>query len=285
MNRGHVLVVGATGTVGYELLLQLRSHEFPCSAMLRRSNAELPEGVRPVYADLTCPSSLRTALQGVDLVFLLSGDSPDQVKQECAVIDAAKMCGVRGIVKSSAFAAGLDPPLAYGANHAHVEQYLKNSGLEWAILRPTMFMQNFLELSAAISQRGLLPLPFGNAKVSLIDARDVALAASTLFRQNGPWQRTYEINGPEAINMEAAAHELSKTTGRSVRYLSPPFWVIALIMQAQGIRRWDIRMRKQLFTMIRSGGESNCSSDFQELTGQMPGSFAEFTQRYFRTCR
>ena len=278
-----ILIIGSTGTVGRELVKILLSKGIRPRALLRPGSklpADIKDGVEMVRGDLSDEESLRNALKDIDQVFLLSRDQPRQAELEENVIRIAEQQAVRKIVKSSAFAAGLSPPVGYGINHAKIESRLKNSSLQWLIQRPFVFMQNFLEVADLVNNKGLLPLPFGNANIALIDARDVALAASMLLLERDTSGEIFELTGPESLSVAECASILSEVLQKKVTYRSPPFWFAGLMMRIQGVSPWDIKMRKDLFRMVRQGGEANTSGDFENICATKPRDFRTFVRDY-----
>ena len=278
-----ILVVGGTGTVGRELLGLLSDRDVTPRVLLR-PGSELPGSIQDkveiIRGDLAQEDSLRAALSGIDQVFLLSRDQPRQAELEENLVRIARQQSVRKIIKSSAFAAGLQPPVGYGINHARVEKYLIDSGMEWVIQRPFVFMQNLLDVADVVNNRGLLPLPFGKANIALIDARDVAFAASRLLLDYRVSEKIFEFTGPDSLTMMDCARILSEVLQKQLTYHSPPFWLAGLMMRMQGVSSWDVKMRKQLFAMVREGGEANTSPDFETVCERKPIDFRRFAKDY-----
>ncbi len=283
MNQHDILIVGGTGRIGSELVSLLINAGICFRILVRQqSAAQLPqhENCEIVHGDLTESSSLEVALSGIRRVFLLSRDQTRQGELESHFIELAERAGVEKMLKISAFAAGLQPPAGYGIGHAMAEKALMASGLAWTILRPYMFMQNFLDLAELIKSRHLVPLPMGKAGIALIDARDVALVAKTLLSEEGHENTVYNLSGPAALQMSDCADILTGILGYAVRYRSPPVWLTGLIMRMQGVSAWDVNMRKQLFQMIREGGEAGISNHVERITGCQPRSFEKFVREY-----
>lgn len=279
MNNPEILIIGGTGKIGSELVSLLMNDGIHFRLLVRQnSTAQLPryDNYEVVHGDLAESEKLKIALQDIQQIFLLSRDQPRLGELERNLIKLAKESGVKKIVKSSAFAAGLQPPVGYGISHAESEQKLIACGLKWVILRPYMFMQNLLELSDLIMSRNLMPLPLAKAKIGLIDARDIALVAKTVLTEDGYDNKFYELTGPDALSMTDCAEILSGILGRSIRYRSPPYWIAGLMMRIQGVSAWDVAMRRQLFKMIRDGGETKITRDVEHITGQKPRSFEKF---------
>ncbi len=278
-----ILIVGGTGTVGRELLKVLSSRNITPRVLLRPGSnlpAAVEKRVEIVRGDLSDTESLRSALEGVEQVFLLSRDQAQQAELEQNLIEQAEELSVRRIIKSSAFAAGLNPPVGYGVNHARVEERLMNSRLQWVIQRPFVFMQNFLDVAELVNNKGILPLPFGQARIALVDARDVALAAGTLLLEPQINGKIFELTGPESLGIAECTLTLSEVLQKKITYRSPPFWFAGLMMRMQGVSSWDVRMRKQLFKMVRDGGEANTTGDFESICKTKPRDFRTFAMDY-----
>lgn len=279
MKKPEILIIGGTGKIGSELVSLLTEAGIYFRILLRHnSTARLPQSdnYEIVHGDLTETEKLGTALHDIKQVFLLSRDQARLGELEGNLITLARESGVKKIVKSSAFAAGLQPPVGYGITHAKSEQELMTSGLNWVILRPYMFMQNLLELAELIKSQSLLPLPLRKAKIGLIDARDVALVAKTVLTEDGFDNKHYELTGPEVLSIPDCAGVLSELLGRTIRYRSPPYWFAGLMMRMQGVSAWDINMRKQLFKMIREGGEAKTTNAVEQISGQKPRELRTF---------
>jgi uncharacterized protein YbjT (DUF2867 family) len=141
-------------------------------------------GVEAVVADFERPESLPRALDGVDRVFLMSRDDPNQPMMEAALIEVATREGVERIVKLSASGARPDNPVALMRWHAQAERTLEDSGLEHTILRPQLYMQNFLRFGPSIAAEGRFAAPMGDRRLALVDVRDVArVAAAALIEE------------------------------------------------------------------------------------------------------
>lgn len=279
----NILIVGGTGTVGKALLGILLDKGMRPRVLLRQSS-NLPDAIQDkvdiVRGDLANRDSLQNALAGITRVFLLSRDHPQQAELEENLVQIAEHNTVKLLIKSSAFAAALQPPVGYGINHARVEQKLMKSSMNWIILRPYVFMQNFLELADLITEKGIMPLPFGSAHVAFVDARDVALAAATLLLEDSPGSGIYQLTGPESLSLDDCAKILSEGLGRTLKYRSPPFWLAAVMMRMQGVSSWDVKMRKQLFNMVKNGGEAATTVDFETICGLKPRNLENFVKDY-----
>ncbi|OLS97525.1 hypothetical protein BJF90_10455 [Pseudonocardia sp. CNS-004] len=195
-----ILVTGATGTIGASVVSGLIDGGMEFRATTRR-DALLGSEQFLVRMDLADRDSVVAALAGVDVVFLNSSQHPEMAAHQAGLIDAAAGTGVRHIVKVSAGSAATGPDKAswVGRAHAAIEARLHASGLGWTVLRPNYFMQNLLGLAPAISG-GTLPMALDDHRLALVDARDIAAAATAVLRDPLPHHaRAYEMTGPESL--------------------------------------------------------------------------------------
>src|SRR5256885_6018458 len=142
-----ILITGASGTVGGEVLKQALATGVQTRAMYRdsRSMAGAPSAAKPVIADYTRAEELRAAMRGVERIFLACAPVPNLAELEGNAIDAAQQSGVKHIVKLSVIGAESGAH-EFARPHQKVEEKLRASGLAWTLLRANGFMQNFLQL-------------------------------------------------------------------------------------------------------------------------------------------
>jgi uncharacterized protein YbjT (DUF2867 family) len=184
-------VFGGTGKIGGEVVTALREKgaSFKCIVRDPAVAAEKLGGeVALIPGDLSDIDSLVAAFDGLDKIFLVCGLDPDLARMEINAIEAAKRSGVSGIVKSSAAEPMIDAnsPTSVGRQHLAVEQALKESGLNWTILRPTFLMQNSLSQRVRVATEHRLDMPVPpDAQVSMIDTRDVAACAVAALTEDG----------------------------------------------------------------------------------------------------
>src|ERR1044071_7411881 len=173
-----ILITGATGTTGRGVVGELQNLGATGVRALVRAPARAAfigeAGFETVEGDFDRPETLGPALEGVEAALLLTPPSPQTVAHQSAFIAAAERAGVRRVVKLSAIGAGAAAPEGFGKWHGITEELLKASGLGWTILRPNFFMQNLLGQAQTIASQGVIYQPGGDARASLIDARDIA---------------------------------------------------------------------------------------------------------------
>jgi len=277
-----ILVTGATGTTGKEVVKQLSTKGIALRALVRdpdRGHKILGPGVQIARGDLGDRASLDAAVDECDSVFLLSSADPRQVELQGNVIEAAVRGGARRVVKLGALGASADSPISLARAHFQTEQQLAGSGLQYTNLRPTMFMQNMFMSAATIQSEGKIYAPMQNGKVSFVDARDiasVAVAALTEERHDG---ETYDITGGLALSHADLAGVFSEVLGREVTYVDVPPEAARQGMLSGGMPEWLADDLLKLMTMVFAPGHGAAVADtVARVTGRAPITFRRFVQ-------
>jgi uncharacterized protein YbjT (DUF2867 family) len=282
MNK-KILITGATGTIGNFLIERLSALGAQMQVLVRsRQQAEAfaARGIDSFIGDFAQPETLAPALAGVEKLFLLSAANPRQVEWQGNMIEAARGAGVPHIVKLSASCAGPFPHLPIKRWHYETEEQLKDSGVPYTFLRPNCFMQNSLHWARTIREKGVFYLPVGDAKVSQVDARDIAAAAAAVLTGSGHESQTYEITGSEAITFEEVAEHLSNALGKKVRYARTSFEESRQHMLGYGMEEWLAAAVTQTYRLMSEGGSQHVTDNVSQLTGNDPITFAQFARDY-----
>ena len=233
-----ILITGATGNIGAEVVRLLSVRSVPVRALVRnRAKAKAIEqpNVEIAEGDMDKPWTLEAAMSGVDKVFLVSSPDPRQAELQANVIDAAKQAGARHIVKLSAMGAALDGLSVFQKWHAETEQYLAQSGVPFTLLQPNSFMQNALSFAPTIAKDGKFYGSMKDGKVSFVDLRDVAAVAANTLADPGHEGKTYVITGPEALSFADMARKLSAALGKPVTYVDLPREALVQAMMGVGM--------------------------------------------------
>src|SRR3989449_2885224 len=193
-----ITVTGSTGTIGSELVRLLSAAGVGARALHRdvRKTRALPN-VTWVHADLDDARRLKVALDGTDRLFLLTGNEPDFARTQIGVVRAAGELGVKHIVKLSALGASDHSRSTIAREHWAVEQALLSTRLQWTILRPHAFMQNWLgDVAESVRAEGVIYAPIGDGRVPFIDTRDIAaVAAEGLLHAEAHAGQEYFVTG------------------------------------------------------------------------------------------
>src|SRR3954471_2244940 len=206
-----ILVTGATGNVGAELVRTLAAAGEPVRALVRDPSraTSLPDGVEAVAGDLNRPETLEPAIEGVRGVHLLAGYAglPD------ALVRMRRAGVERVTLQSSSAVPGGDTTNAVARYHIESEAAIRDSGLQWTFLQPNGFMSNALQWAEQLLQGDVVTAPFAGVRTAQIDPRDIAAVAAAALTRHGHAGRSYRLSGPESL---VAAERLA-ILGRDLR--------------------------------------------------------------------
>ena len=271
-----ILVTGASGTVGGEVVKALVGQKTPVRAGYRSRPQNVPAGVETVALDYDRPETIAPALAGVETLFLLSST----VAPEVRVVDEAKRAGVKRIVKLSVLGAA-EGRFEFARWHRPVEQHIEASGLAWTYLRPNGFMQNMINYKGeTIRTQSALYASVGDAAISHVDARDIGAAAARVLAEDGHHGKAYDLTGGSALTYGQVAQALSTALGRTIRYvpITPEQYKAAAV--AAGTPEAYADALVDLDRAYAAGVGSRVSSDLKTLTGRDPISFDAFARDY-----
>lgn len=274
-----ILVTGAAGTVGSNVVRRLRDSGASVRTFVRdadKAAAALGTDVDIVIGDFSEPATIELALKGVDRVFLACPNHPRQVEYETNVIDAVGRARVERLVKLSANGAHAGSPLEFWDWQGRIEQHLDGAGIPTVVLRPNFFMTNVLASADTIKHTGQLFLPAADARVAMVDPRDVAAAAVAVLQGAGENGRRYVLTGPEPITFASVAEVLGAAAGYDVRFVDVPDEAARGAMCEAGMPPFIVENLIRLFGFLRQGVQQTTTDDVRTLTGRRPGSFAEF---------
>lgn len=275
-----ILVVGATGTNGREVVKQLSERGVPVRAMVR-SAEKSPElrlpNVELVRGDLADPPSLDAALRGVKKAFIVTAVGPDCVEWFENFFAAGKRAGGPHVVKFSGMGAGGADTLIMN-QHAVTDEELRCSGLPYTVLRPNSFHQNLLWSAGSIKAEGAFYLPLGDARQSLVDVRDIAAVAAEVLTGTGHEGQVYELTGPESLSYHDVAAMLGKVLGKSVRYVPVSLEAAKKSMLQAGMPEWNARAVTDLYRVFASGTYARTTDTVARLLGRPPRSFEQFAR-------
>jgi uncharacterized protein YbjT (DUF2867 family) len=267
-----VLVTGASGTVGKEVLKMVAKSGVAHRAMFRSPEdaKKAPAGSETVIADFAKKETLPAALGGVESVYLVCSPVPDLVQLESNVIAACAEAGVRHVVLNSALGAG-DYGKSFPSWHRKVEDQLRRTRLSWTILRPNSFHQNTLMYYApTIRTEGAFYGSLGDSRMSYVDVRDVARAAARALGGAEHAGKIYELNGPEALTSSEIAAKMAKHSGRPVKYVDIPMAAQRKSLLEMGMPDWQAAALVELQQYYVSGKGGEVDSTLENLIGRSP---------------
>lgn len=276
-----ILVTGATGKVGSELVRQLSAQGVEVKAGTRRPEraTELLAGVEVVELDYDVTGTWDNAVQWADRVFLVPPPfDPHCDERLVPFLDWAVQSGSSHVVLLSAMGIETRERLAL----RRIEQRLERTGVNWTLLRPNIYMQNFTLgfVAQGIRDEGTFQLPLGEAPVSFVDGRDVAAVAVEVLTSGAHFGRAYTLTGPEALDHHRVAAIIGDVTGRPIRYEPIGEEVMQARLEEAGWPHSQADTFAGLMTAIREGRRSDVTPDIQTLLGRAPRSFQAFAAEH-----
>jgi uncharacterized protein YbjT (DUF2867 family) len=276
---GPILVTGATGNVGTELVRRLRATARPVRAAVgdvARGRARLGDGVDVVRFDFGDPATYEAAFADVRALFLLRPPAiADVGRRIVPAVDAAVRAGVERIVFLSLQGVERNPVVP----HARIERHLRAVDVPWTFLRPSFFMQNLSTTHRDdIREHDRIFVPAGRGRTSFVDARDVAAVAALTLTEAGHERRAYELTGPEALDYARVAEVFGRVLGRPIRYADPSlprFWTR---MRARGYPAGFVAVMIGLYTVARLGLAARVTPELGRLLGRPPIALERFVR-------
>ncbi len=274
-----ILITGATGAVGSEVVKRLSAAGVPARAVTRR-----PEKVTPlphiefVRGDFDDPTSMRGAAEGAERAFLLTNSTDRAEQQQTAFVRVAKEAGVRHLVVLSQLHANPGSSLRFLRYHGAVEEFVRAAGLTFTFLQPNLYMQALLGLRDSVREKGAIFLAGGDARVSAVDTRDLADVAVAALTGAGHEGKAYPLTGPAALSFAEMAGQVGAAIGRPVAYIDVPPEAMRAALVGLGTPEWQADGLTEEFAMYRRGGASGVESGVQEALARPPRSFAEFAR-------
>jgi uncharacterized protein YbjT (DUF2867 family) len=182
------------------------------------------------------------------------------------------------VVRLSVIKAGLDAPMANTRSHGQTEEDLKESGLPVAYLRPHYFMQNIFGSLQSIASEGVIYQGMGDAKLAMIDVRDIADSAAKVLLDRNHAGKTYLLTGPASITWHAVAQAFTAVLGRPVKYIPITSEAVADNIRKMGWGEWAAGVMRDYSAAYGSGWGDFVTEDVKKLTGHPARSIDQFAR-------
>jgi uncharacterized protein YbjT (DUF2867 family) len=273
-----ILVTGATGTVGRELVRRLLEGRHEVRVLVRdeRRLGDLAARIQVSVGNLDDPASLRAALAGISQVFLLTS----RTQQDADVLAAAKDAGARHIVKLSTQEAGWVPVEGHGFWHREREELIQASGLAWTFLRPTMFLNTSLQWAATVKSQRAVYFPMGAGQLAPVDPADVAAVAAAALTAAGHEGQGYELTGGQVMGAADMVATLSDVLGQPISYIGIPEDTARQQMRQAGLPDYVTNGLLETFRLVRAGRFAYTTGTVQRVTGQPPRTFRQWCEQH-----
>lgn len=276
MSKKTTLVIGSSGTVGSELVRLLESAGQEVRKTTHRKEAA--QGSNQVYLNLASGEGLQDAFAGVSSAFLLSPPGfADQYAMLSPLIQHAKAQSLKKVVLMSAMGANAVETSPF--RRAEIE--LEKSGLAYNIIRPNWFLQNFntFWIQGILEQNKIL-LPAGTAKVSFIDARDIAAVAAKLLLSNEFNNRAFDLTGPLAVDHSEVASAISKVTGKQISYTEIAPEELRKVLLGAGLPGDYIEFLLMIFGFLREGYSAAINENVKLITAHSARTLHTYVSDY-----
>ncbi|MEU6370074.1 NAD(P)H-binding protein [Streptomyces sp. NPDC046931] len=280
-----IAVTGATGNVGRKLVQALVASGERVTATSRGiSETDVPEGVVQRRADLTDAATLRPVFDGAEALFLQNGGADAHLLKPQDVLDAAKAGGVRRVVLLSSQGVATRPRSAFHGDTARaIEDAVRESGMDWTILRPGGFDSNAYAWAESVRSRRSIAAPFGDVGLPTIDPTDIAEVAAVTLREKGHTGRIYELTGPALSTPRQRAEEIGAALGEPVRFIEQT----REEARAQMLRFMPEPVVETTLAIL--GGptpaEQRISPDVELVLGRTPRTFADWARHHIAAFR
>jgi uncharacterized protein YbjT (DUF2867 family) len=265
----NILILAGTGKTGRRIARRLQAAGQPVRTASRTSG--------DILFDLDNPATWAPALGGVTAVYVVEPNLRTGIDRQARIprlVAEAAAAGVRRLVLLSAHGVG-------EADDSHplkaAEQAVRGSGVDWTILRPDWFSQNFSEsfwLRGVLD--GTLSLPTGDGRTPFVDAEDIAEVAASALTEDRHSGRVYQLTGPRAISFGEAADLIGKATGRTIRHVDVAPEVFVERQVANGVPPDVARLLTGLLVAIRNGQGAALSDGVERALGRPPGPFEDY---------
>ncbi|MBO9434047.1 ergot alkaloid biosynthesis protein [Ruegeria sp. R13_0] len=266
-----IFVTGGTGKTGSRVVKQLRA-----KGLTPRVGTRSPRSEGEVRFDWSDPSTFTDAFEGVGAVYLVAPtDTVDSLGAMQPGLEAALSAGVQRFVLLSASSLEEGGPMM-GAVHA----WLRSNAPEWAVLRPTWFMQNFSELHHRdpIRDESAIYTATDGGRVGFIDAGDIAACATALLVTSLVKNTEYILTGPEAISYDVVAETLSNQLGRKITHHRLTVEELAERHQSLGLPEEYAKTLAAMDGAIAGGSEDRVTNNVMIMTARAPISISEFVR-------
>lgn len=285
-----ILVIGATGRVGIEVVRALLQRGAEVRALTRKppKSGAFPDAVEITLGDLNDPVSIAEAMRGVDKLFLLIGSEsvPVELMQALIAFGLAKRAGIKHVTYVSVYRADQFIEVPHFANKYAVEEAIRAGGMPYTILRPAYFVQNERSLRLALTRLGVYPTPAGHEGLAVVDVRDLAEAAAISLTEEGHNGKTYDLVSSEMLRGPEAAATWSRLLHKNITYGGhADFDGFEAQLRETGSpswRAWDLRITFEGFIERGFTNTEDQVARFAALLGQQPRSYSSFAEELAR---
>ncbi len=274
MKNETILIIGASGTVGSEVVRLLKS----TGHSVRTTTSKQPKDASAVQVNLATGDGVKNAFEGVDKAFLLSPPGyADHYKMLSPLIQEAKRQGLKKVVLMTAMGANAVETSPF--RRAEIE--LEKSGLTYNIIRPNWFLQNFNTFWAqGIREQGGIFLPAGTAQTSFIDARDISAVIAKLLTSTEFDNQALDLTGSQALTHQQIADEISAAIGKKVVYQDCKPEDLKKGLLTAGLPADYVDFMLMIFGFLHDGNNARLTPSVKDVLGREPRTVKDYVKTF-----
>ncbi|WP_417836193.1 SDR family oxidoreductase [Thalassospira tepidiphila] len=279
-----ILITGATGQLGSlvvkHLLDRIPASDIAVSVRKPEKAADLSaKGIDVRKGDFNDLALMTKAFAGIDTALIISAedDNETRIKQHRTAVDAAKAAGVKHIVYTGIVDPKADADFTYSAIHLDTENYIRQSGLAFTILRNSFYADLLLAGVPHAIETGDFGAPAGDGKITYIPRNDLAEAAAVvLAKPSDHVNKIYDLTGTKGVTHAEIAGYIANATGKPVKFVDLPAEVHTGILKSLGLPDHLIEALAGLYVGAKKGDYETVSNDFEKVVGRKPQSVEGF---------
>jgi uncharacterized protein YbjT (DUF2867 family) len=273
-----ILITGATGNVGSEVVKSLQKKNLPIAIGIRKKKKikETHKEIDYRELDFQKPETYNGALEGVKSIFLVRPPAISNVKKEIRpFLETAKEKGVEHIVFLSVIGADKNSFIP----HFKIEKVILELGFAYTFLRAGFFMQNFSKTHRQeIKEKNEIIIPGGATPLSFIDVVDLGKVGAECLTSQKHHNQIYPLTGPELLSFNDVAEIFSRELGTKITYINPSIVSFYLYRRYLGDKFMQILVMIMLYSITRFSPPQEVTPYVQDITSERPGSFESYVK-------
>lgn len=271
-----IFIPAATGTIGSQIVKQLQKEHITFTAGLSKEPESNPSYDYAIinYADR---ASLETAFKGIDTLFLLFPIAADLMNYASNAIQVAKNAGVKNIVRSGAIGASVDSPYQLIQMHGQIDKIVEDSGINYTMIQPTGFMQNFVTFLGYPIKQGTVYNSNPSGRVAFVDARDIAAVCVKVIKNPAAFaKQKIEISGGEAFTIPQGLSKISAAIKRPINFVPISHQQAHDALKQYGASNYVANLIGSVELASEEGAMATVHDGVQNVLGRAPISFDQF---------
>ena len=282
-----IAVMGASGHLGSRIVEHLLRRDVEPGDIVatvrhtEKARHFAERGVEVRHADYDDIDTLRKAYQGIDRLLLIPTFSMPRgrIPQLENALDAAKENNVGHVVEVAFAGVALDNPFHITPAYLYSESAVRLSGMNWTVLRNSLYTDPIVEWVPEIVEMGTIPYPSGEGRCAFVSRDDLARAAAAVLATDGHNGHTYTLTGPESLTVADLCDAVADVTGKPVEDKNATDEDYAEVTRRTINNEKIVQMMLSLYHAIREGFFDIVTDDIERLTGAPPDSFETILKR------